>query len=238
MNEENKRNSWCVYVHTAPNGKVYVGITSQRPKLRWQNGKGYKTNKHFTSAINKYGWDNFTHEVIADGYTQEQAEQKERELITLYNSANKLYGYNRALGGHALSAESRKKISDTRKERITLGLIETKCGRHLSKETKKKISESQKGKPGRAWTDEQKEKLRKSKTGAGNANFGKPMSEACKLALLAANEKPVYQLDGDIKVKYRSAKAAGEATGICISNITRCCREQRGTAGGFRWCYA
>lgn len=57
------KNNWCVYMHTNNiNGKRYIGI-SQNPKRRWKNGNGYKTQL-FGKAINKYGWDNFTHEIL------------------------------------------------------------------------------------------------------------------------------------------------------------------------------
>lgn len=42
---------YCVYKHTAPNGKVYIGITKQKPKYRWGRGSGYRTNEHFTRAM-------------------------------------------------------------------------------------------------------------------------------------------------------------------------------------------
>lgn len=58
---------YCVYKHTAPNRKVYIGITRQRPEKRWVNGKGYLSNNYFTNAIKKYGWDKFKHEVLIDG---------------------------------------------------------------------------------------------------------------------------------------------------------------------------
>ena len=32
---------WTVYKHTSPSNKVYIGITSREPKLRWDNGNGY-----------------------------------------------------------------------------------------------------------------------------------------------------------------------------------------------------
>ena len=44
-----------VYIHTSPNGKVYIGITSRDAEKRWNNGHNYKPNKHFYSAIQKYG---------------------------------------------------------------------------------------------------------------------------------------------------------------------------------------
>lgn len=43
--------NYIVYRHTAPDAKVYIGITKQKPEMRWANGKGYKSNPYFTNAI-------------------------------------------------------------------------------------------------------------------------------------------------------------------------------------------
>lgn len=45
---------YCVYKHTLPNNKVYIGITKQIPSLRWANGRGYKHSNYFYNAILKY----------------------------------------------------------------------------------------------------------------------------------------------------------------------------------------
>ena len=90
---------YCVYKHTTPNNKVYIGITSKNPLERWNNGHGYASNKHFTNAIMKYGWDNIQHEILFEGLTKEEACQKEIELIAFYKSNNCEFGYNRSSGG-------------------------------------------------------------------------------------------------------------------------------------------
>lgn len=38
---------YTLYKHTAPSGKVYIGITSQNVMKRWQNGSGYSQNVYF-----------------------------------------------------------------------------------------------------------------------------------------------------------------------------------------------
>lgn len=65
--------NYCVYLHTSPTNKYYVGITKQNPLKRWANGRGYCKNKHFYNAILKYGWDNFKHEIIFSGITKTDA---------------------------------------------------------------------------------------------------------------------------------------------------------------------
>ena len=75
-------NNYTVYKHTAPHGKVYVGITSQNPVRRWRpDGSGYMQNFHFWNAIKLYGWDSFQHEIIASGLSKSEAFNLEVELI-------------------------------------------------------------------------------------------------------------------------------------------------------------
>lgn len=105
--------SFLVYKHTnKENGKVYIGITSQEPKKRWQNGAGYY-GTYFYNAIQKYGWDGFEHEILLEGLTKEQAEEIEADLIAKYGSANRENGYNVSLGA--------------KYEKIRLGV--KKCGK-------------------------------------------------------------------------------------------------------------
>ena len=61
-------NNYTIYMHKNKiNGKVYIGITSQIPTQRWGvNGKNYRSSPHFYSAIQKYGWDNFEHNILLE----------------------------------------------------------------------------------------------------------------------------------------------------------------------------
>ena len=69
--------TYSVYMHINKiNGKKYIGITSQRPKSRWHNGKGYAQQRRFYSAIKSYGWDNFEHIILFNGLTKKEAEEK------------------------------------------------------------------------------------------------------------------------------------------------------------------
>ena len=98
--EKVESNSYLVYKHTAPNGKVYIGITGFDPQYRWlNNGRGYKTQPTFFNAIIKYGWINFEHEILFEGLTEEEALNKEEELIQHYKSYDRRYGYNVSLRG-------------------------------------------------------------------------------------------------------------------------------------------
>ena len=97
---------YIVYKHTSPSNKVYIGITRQDPHKRWQSGWGYEDNNYFFNAIRKYGWQNFKHEIICEGLTEEEAKEKEIELIAHYDSTNREKGYNRDLGGSLRTRDS------------------------------------------------------------------------------------------------------------------------------------
>lgn len=100
------------------NGKVYIGQT-KNPKKRWQqhqyNSQEKKKKQYIHSAISKYGIDNFSYEVMATCKTQEDADITEKQLIKQYDSRNKEFGYNLALGGKTTphSEETKAKISAT-----------------------------------------------------------------------------------------------------------------------------
>ena len=109
---ENRK--WSVYLHTFPNGKYYVGITSQKPEERWKNGTGYTKQSHLFNAIKKYGWNNIKHEILYTNLTEEEASLKEQELIKKYDSYHN--GYNKTLGGY----QGFKYDENTQKEAISL----------------------------------------------------------------------------------------------------------------------
>ena len=80
------------------NGKIYIGITNMSVNRRWRNnGEGYK-GQFVYRAIKKYGWENVKHEVLFENLTQQEAEQKEIELIAFYKSNQIEFGYNLAKG--------------------------------------------------------------------------------------------------------------------------------------------
>ena len=121
--DKTMRDGNIIYIHIFPNGKVYIGQTSQTTAQRWARGKGYQ-GQLVSRAINKYGWDNIEHKILFRGLTKEQANEKEIELIAKYNSTNIAFGYNIAGGGDANakgrphSKEHNKKISDSHKKRV------------------------------------------------------------------------------------------------------------------------
>lgn len=199
---------YTVYKHTTPNNKVYIGMTGNKPVKRWDNGRGYITQRLFYRAIQKYGWGNIKHEILFAGLTKEQAAQKEIELIALYDSTNPAKGYNCSTGGEngcagvAKNKEWRRKLSEANK------------GKRPSKETIAKLKKVRQGKkPALGMKHSEETKLKMS------------MSHSIYVECLETNEI------------YKSAIVAGEIIGIDCSSIRKVCREERKTAGGYHWRY-
>ena len=110
---------YSLYIHTNKiNGKRYVGITKQRPEQRWGiNGSNYKESPHLYSAIEKYGWNNFEHDIIHNGMTRDDACLLEKHYISHFKTQNRDYGYNTFEGGTApcIPIEVREKMSQSMK---------------------------------------------------------------------------------------------------------------------------
>lgn len=115
---------YCVYRHTSPDGRVYIGATCQSAEKRWANGRGYSYNTEFDEAIRTFGWNNFTHEVILDDVSKADACAAERELIRKHKSDDPRFGFNHHPGGTGsnvgviCSDETRKKRSEKMKGRM------------------------------------------------------------------------------------------------------------------------
>ena len=216
---------YTVYQHKNKiNGKVYIGITSQKPEQRWRNGEGYKSSPHFYSAIQKYGWDNFEHNILFVELTKEQACLKEQELIKEFNSMNREYGYNSTSGGDifVMNEETKQKISQA------LMGNQNNLGHSCSEEKKKKISEAQKG---REFTEEHKQKLSEA---AKNRHV--PCSEDKKQILKEkSHKKPVYCEELD-KV-FESVQECGRQLGIPATNISKLCNGRGKTLKGYHLRY-
>ena len=217
---------YTVYQHKNKiNGKIYIGITSQKPEDRWgSQGCNYKSSPHFYSAIQKYGWNNFEHNILFTGLTKEQACLKEQELIKEYDLMNREFGYNSTSGGDIFV------MNEETKQKISQALVgnQNNLGHSCSEEKKKKISEAQKG---REFTEEHKQKLSEA---AKNRHV--PCSEEKKQTLKEkSHKKPVYC--EELNKVFESVQECGRQLGIPATNITKLCNGRGKTLKGYHLRY-
>lgn len=192
-----------LYVHIAPNEKLYFGITSKSTNERWGvDGGGYKTQRLFGRAIQKYGWENFKHIVLLENLSKEMACECEKYLIAKFQTNNPKYGYNITSGGdgttgHKLPSEAIEKLRNSH------------LGKPLSEEHKRKISESEKGKP---ISDEHKIKI-------SEANKGRKFSEEHKVNLSISHKG--YKMSDEQKEKIRQSLIGREFSDEWRANLSK-----------------
>lgn len=244
--ENTEEKKYCVYIHTSPSNKAYIGVTGYQPEYRWgKDGRRYKqkTQPVMYAAIQKYGWDNFSHYIFADNLSEKEAKHIEVLLIALYKTNcsrynNPSYGYNLTDGGDGTSGlhmtdETKAKMSESAKNRFSL------------QEEREKMSEALIG----VMAGENNPMYGVHRFGEDNPNYGNhklagknhPMygkhhSEETKIKIKSHQRcKPVLCVEtGEI---YCSIREAARQTGLNQSHISKCCRGIKGyeTVGKLHW---
>lgn len=223
-----KEKTYILYWHINKiNNKVYVGITCQKCINRWNNGKGYKKQKLFNNAIQKYGWDNFEHKIMHENISKEKACILERAYISFFKKRK--LSYNASNGGEANDGwnqieEVLKKLSESKKgennpiygksisEETRKKKSKSLKGHTISEETRKKISESRKG-----WipSDETKSKISNSLKGKykgeNNPMYGKKQNPESVEKMRQSIIK-IYEERPEVKQKIRESQL-GKRTG-------------------------
>ena len=94
---------YTVYKLISPNKKVYIGI-SKKIERRFKEYEKLRCKNQILlyNSLKKYGWDNFTKEILYKNLSKEEAKQKEKEFILIYkqlnNSLNITFGGEGAFG--------------------------------------------------------------------------------------------------------------------------------------------
>ena len=193
------------------NQKVYVGQAVDY-KQRIRNHKfNLKQDKNtpFYNALKKYGWENFSINIIEEC---ESNELNEREVYWI-SEKKSLYpnGYNLLEGGNQVRHNdiTKQKISNSRKgikfsESHIENLRKSHLGYIMPEEQKKKISKSNKGK---VFSEETKKKLKyKQPHRREVGRFGK---------------------EGNLIMKYESIMDASIDLDCSPGNISECCNGKR-----------
>jgi group I intron endonuclease len=169
-----------IYISTNKmNGKSYIGQTTKKLSKRIYQHQKIKRNLPFSNAIRKYGFENFTWEIIEKCDNQEELDEMEFHYIKQYNTLSP-NGYN-----------------------LTLGFGNTTTGYKYTKSQKEDISKRVSGKnnpnygngdkirgdKNPAKRPEVREKIRQSKLGKKRPDFAKICAKHFIITNLLTGEK-------------------------------------------------
>jgi group I intron endonuclease len=189
------------------NHKIYIG-QSKDIFSRWKQHleRNRKNKSLLYRAFNKYGYENFSFEIIKETYDRNYWEIF---LIQLYKSTDEKYGYNISIGGDGgdLGPECRKRISESLK------------GHAVSEETKKKISKANKGKvspiKGKKFSEETRKKMSDWQKGLKRG----PRSDKIKIKI--SNKLKGHVLSQETKNKISLANKGKHHIGYLMSAETK-----------------
>lgn len=241
--------SYIVYLHKNKiNNKIYIGQTHKTFKERCgKNGNGYKSSPHFYHAIQKYGWENFQHIIIKTNLNAEQADQLEMQLIKKYEATNPKYGYNIRLGGeHGFSytQEQRERLSKSLRKNSHLHKNVKKVLCRQTKDVFGTISDAERwantthinqvlsGRRKFAGRDPRNGQKLSWEYADENANITKICKEKIvhSFPKLKSNETKVVCINTG-EIFFSMKDAANWCHLKDTSNISRCCRNLRQSAG-------
>lgn len=186
-------------------------------KERTAAHKKSRDNTHFHRATRKYGWDNFTTEIIHENIDPLFLDDWEIYYIAQYDTFGK-NGFNMTAGGGGIKGYRHTEIHK-------LHLAARMAGENN---------------PffGRTHTEESLNSMRESHSGEKNSNFGVKFTEDHKRKIGKALLKKVEQwtADGKLYIKtYESITIAGISIGKSPSGISQCLAGKQKTSGGFFW---
>lgn len=218
---------YSVYIHTNKlNGKRYVGLTKRRPpESRWgSNGNQYRESPHLYSAIQKYGWDNFDHEIVHSGMSRDDACLLEKHYISHFKTQDRRYGYNVFEGGTAPT------IPPEVREKMSCSMIGNKncLGRITSEKTKRKISEAQKG---RAFSEEHRRNLCKPKS------ISYPCTEERRQKIIAAKKDKKSVMCVETGATYPSIHECARRMNLSATAICAVANGRHKSTGGYHFKY-
>lgn len=203
-----------IYITTnMVNGKRYLGQKSFNYGGSWRTYLG--SGKIFKDALEKYGVENFSRNIICFCFSADDLNKAEYDLSVFLNVVEDDNWYNLCYGGGVprgfhMPKERRIQLSIERKG-TNVGADNPYFGKHHTKEVRDRLKEFQSNR-----TKEHQDKINKSRM------------------------KSVLQYDFNLNIvaTYESIRQASEITGILYSSIQRCCKKERPSAGKFIWRYA
>lgn len=207
-----------IYRHTYKvDGRSYIGQSILSEKERTAAHKRSRDATHFHRATRKYGWENFTTEILHENIDPLFLDDWEMYYIAQCDTFGK-NGFNMTAGGGGIKGY---RHTETHK-------------RHLST----RMAGENNPFFGRTHSEESLNRMSISHSGEKNPHFGIKFTAEHKRKIGQARLKPVEQWSADGKTyisTFESINDAGNFVGKSSSGISQCLRGTQKTSGGFSW---
>lgn len=240
----------CIYLWTNEiNGKHYVGQTQSFYNRMKQYQQGHGT-PFIKNAINKYGLDNFSIDIL-EYCDIEHLDEREQYWIDYYESYNPSKGYNickyaSTTRGYKHTEEAKKKMSDKAKEKDMhlFGEANGMYGTHHDEDWKKRQSEFMKEMwedegYRQYWTDKMSGKNNyfygKHFYGELNPRWGKHCSEESKQKAREHNPNSKAVICVETDEEFISLNQAAHSIGTSASNVSNVLDKPNRTCKGFHF---
>lgn len=215
------------------NDLEYVGQTTQKLERRIKEHK--HGDQYIDRAIRKYGWENFTVEVLKVCGSKEELDFWEKHFIKARDT-KRPNGYNLTDGGEGIiglerTPEHCKNISESKK-----GEKHPFYGKHHTPEHRANIAAGLRGvkktaehcahlsesKMGTHIEDETRDKMAESRSGERNPNSGKPRPPEVAFQISSKNrsESPYKNLVAEMDARQMSVAALAKFLGINSATLS------------------
>ena len=232
------------------NGKIYIGQTgvdrlAERIYEHQFETIHSETNVAFHNAITKYGFNNFSVEVVETNISEELIDERERYYISFYNSyihAENSNGYNETLGGQGTHG-----YIFTETDRLKMSMKQKAYWKNLKEtniEEYNRLCEIRRqNKLKYVWTEESRAKLSNSCKGRTPWNKGKKglqegwnkgSSVLPKINMIDTKTNAVLRTFNNC---YEAAREVfpEKLEKTCASRIYSVCKKNKGQAYGYYW---
>lgn len=217
-----------IYCYTSPSGKKYIGQTVGSLRMRSKNnGSGYKVCTVFYQAIQKYGWENFSVEILEEPI-KEQLDEREYYWINYYKTYTP-YGYN-------IRYSARNSYST--RQRFLQPIDQYDHSGKLVQSYNSIIECA--NITGYSYGDIcaiVNHRLKQSHGYTFCKKGEKPDLDYTYNIHRLGRKTAQYTLNGEFIKLWDSAAQAGRELNIQARNIRQVCDKQRKTAGGYKWEY-
>ena len=229
----------CIYCYIyKPNGEKYIGQTTNIEKRKREHLKENRTNLRFHNLLQKH-YQDFDFIILEENIDIQSLNDREKYWIKYYNTF-KGFGFNLTEGGDGDFSACQKywknnpdKMQEHIKKVQPLAAEAAKEWRKNNPEKEKERIENL-HKKANEWRNNNPELAKKQVENL--INLGKKWKEEHKEECIANakrmaenNKKKVLCITTNII--YNSIKEASEQTGVCASNIGRCCNGKCKSAG-------